>query len=201
MKKFIALLCATTLLAAMPVLAAPSPDAGSVSGNSAPVAAPAAQASASTAVVAGFAKSLDAQFAAARGMSAVEYYNNTVVSTPGVENAMPVGQGGKIVVNGVATNLTATLSKVTSAVATDAKAQAATLGGTLLNVLKVDFPGANYNVATINFYLKGLEAGTNVVVKQFVDGAWINVEIVEVRADHVVLNLTNSGAVAFVVLP
>lgn len=197
MKKIIALLCATTLLISMPVLAAPSPDAGSVSGNS----TSASQASASTAVVAGFAKALDAQFAAARGMSAVEYYNNTVISTPGVENAMPVGQGGKIIINGVVTNLTATLSKVTSTVAADAKAQATTLGGSLLNAVKVDFPGANYNVATINFYLKGLEAGTNVVAKQYVDGAWIDVEIVEVRADHVVLNLTKSGAVAFITLP
>lgn len=190
MKKFIALLSAAVLLSSTTVLAAPSPSAKAVVASASTQAAPE-----------GFAKASDAQAAADRGMSAVEYYNNTVVSTPGVENAMPIGQGGKIVVNGVVTNLTATLSKVTKTVATDAKAQATTLGGTLLNIVKVDFPGANYNVATINFYLKGLEAGKNVVVKQFVEGAWIDVEIVEVRADHVVLNLTKSGAVAFVVLP
>lgn len=104
-------------------------------------------------------------------------------------------------INGVATNLTATLSKAVQAVVASANAQAAALGGTLLNVVKVDFPGANYNVATINFYVKGLAEGKKVAAKQYVNGAWVDVEVVEVRADHVVLNLKNSGAVAFVELP
>ncbi len=193
MKKFIALLSAAVLLSSTTVLAAPSPSAEAVVASTATATVQAAPE--------GFSKASDASAAADRGLSAVEYYNNTVVSTPGVENATPIGQGGKIVINGVVTNLTAILSKVTTAVATDAKAQATTLGGTLLNVVKVGLPGANYDVATINFYLKGLEAGKNVVVKQLVDGVWIDVEIVEVRADHVVLNLTKSGTVAFVVLP
>ncbi len=114
---------------------------------------------------------------------------------------MPVGQGGKIIINGVATNLTATLSKVNRTVADSAKTQAAALGGTLLNVVKVDFPGANYKVATINFYLKNLAGGTKIAAKQYVNGAWIDVEVSEVREDHVVLNLKNSGAVVFVALP
>lgn len=183
MKKFIALLSIATLLCSSTALAATSPTAQAVLAS------------------VGFSSSSDAQAAADRGLSAGEYYNNAVVETPGVSNAMPVGQGGKIIINGVATNLTATLSKVTKSVATDAASQAAVLGGTLLNVLKVDFPGANYSVATINFYLKGLADGKKVVAKQYVNGAWIDVEVVEVRVDHVVLNLTNSGAIAFVELP
>ena len=75
------------------------------------------------------------------------------------------------------------------------------LGGTLLNVVKVSFPGVNYHTATINFYLKGLANGAKVVVKQLVNGVWVDVEVVEVREDHVVLNLTSAGAVAFVQLP
>lgn len=182
MKKFIALLSASVLLCSVTVSAA-SPSAQAVLAS------------------AGFVNGSDAQAAADRGMSAAEYYNNTVVSTPGVENAMPVGQGGKIIINGVATNLTATLAKVNKTVAADAVNQASALGGTLLNVLSVHIPGANYNVATINFYLKGLADGAKVAARQYVNGAWIDVEIVEVRADHVVLNLTGSGAVAFVALP
>lgn len=85
--------------------------------------------------------------------------------------------------------------------AAGANAQAAALGGKLLNVVKISFPGANYNTATINFYLKGLANGAKVAVKQLVNGVWVDVEVVEVRADHVVLNLTNMGAVAFVQLP
>lgn len=182
MKRFIALLSAAMLFASMTVSAADSPSAGAIYAE-------------------GFASSTDYQAAAERGMSAAEYYNNTVVSTPGVEDAMPVGQGGKIMINGVATNLTATLSKVDKSGVESAKSQAAALKGTLLNVVKIGFPGANYNVATINFYLKGLNAGTKVVAKQYVNGAWIDVEVVEIRADHVVLNLTGSGVVAFVAVP
>ena len=189
MKKFIAVLSIAVLFSQTAVFAAPSPSAKAVVASTNPAASE------------GFSNTSDQQLAAERGMTAAEYYNNVVKSAPGVENAMPVGQGGKIIINGVATNLTATLAKVDKKVAADAKAQAASLGGTLLNVVKVSFPGANYNTATINFYLKGLADGKKVVAKQYVNGVWIDVEVVEVRADHVVLNLTNSGAVAFVELP
>lgn len=188
MKKWIALLSAATLFASMTVSAAPSPSAAAVVASNAYTAE-------------GFANAADGQLAAARGLSAGEYYNNAVVSAPGVENAMPVGQGGKIMINGVVTNMTASLAKADKATAEDAKAQAGALGGTLLNVVKVSFPGVNYHTATINFYLKGLANGAKVVVKQLVNGVWVDVEVVEVREDHVVLNLTSAGAVAFVQLP
>ena len=182
MKKFIALLSASVLLCSFTV-SATSPTAQAILASS------------------GFADSGDAQDAAKRGMTAGEYYNNTIVDTPGVANAMPVGQGGKIIVNGVTTNMTATLSKVDKDMAADAADQATALGGALLNVVSVSIPNANYNVATVNFYLKGLAKGTNVAAKQCVKGKWIDVEVVEVRADHVVLNLKGPGTVAFIAVP
>lgn len=188
MKKFVALLTASVMMASMTVCAAGSPTAAAVVASSSPASE-------------GFSQAADQQAAAERGMSAGEYYNNAITETPGLPSAMPVGQGGKIIINGVATNLTASLAKAPKAVVTSASAQATALGGTLLNVVKVDFPGANYKVATINFYLKGLVAGKKVVAKQYVNGAWVDVEVAEVRADHVVLNLKNVGAVAFVELP
>ncbi len=166
MKKWIALLSAATLFASMTVSAAPSPSAAAVVASNAYTAE-------------GFANAADGQLAAARGLSAGEYYNNAVVSAPGVENAMPVGQGGKIMINGVVTNMTASLAKADKATAEGAKAQAGALGGTLLNVVKVSFPGVNYHTATINFYLKGLANGAKVVVKQLVNGVWVDVEVVE----------------------
>ena len=188
MKKLIALLSAATLLVSMTVSAAPSPSAEAVTATNA-------------AVEAGFANASQQEMAAARGMTAAEYYNNAITSTPGVTNAMPVGQGGKIVINGVTTNMTAQLAKVDKATAAGANEQAAALGGTLLNVVKVSFPGVNFNTATINFYLKGLPNGAKVAVKQLVNGVWVDVDVVEVRADHVVLNLNYAGAVAFVQIP
>lgn len=191
MKKFMALFATSVLFASMTVSAAGSPSAAVVASTAAPAAY----------VSEGFSHAADAQAAAARGMSAGEYYNNAIVSTPGVPNAAPMGQGGKILINGVPTNLTASLSKVNSAVAGSAVAQAAGLGGSLLNVVNVTFPGANYSVATINFYVKGLAGGTKVAARQLVNGVWVEVEVVEARADHVVLNLKSSGPVALVALP
>lgn len=200
MKKLVALLATSVLFASMTVSAAGSPSAAVVA-SKAPSASAPAQTSTPTYVGEGFSSAVDAQAAAERGMDAGEYYNNAITSTPGVADATPVGQGGKILINGVPTNLTASLSKVSKAVATDAVAQAAALGGKLLNVVNVNFPGANYSVATVNFYVKGLVNGTKVAARQYVNGAWIEVEVVEARADHVVLNLKGNGPVAFVALP
>jgi len=193
MKKFVALAAVTALFASMTVSAAGSPSAAVVA-STAPSAAPAYTSE-------GFASASEAQAAAESGMSAGEYYNNVIVSTPGVPDAVPMGQGGKILINGVPTNLTATLAKVNRAVADSAVAQASALGGKLLNVVNVKFPGANYSVATVNFYVKGLADGAKVAARQYVGGAWIEVEVVEARADHVVLNLKGNGPVAFVALP
>lgn len=190
MKKFMALFATSVLFASMTVSAAGSPSAAVVASTAAPAY-----------TSEGFSAASDAQAAAARGMSAGEYYNNAIVATPGVANAVPMGQGGKILINGVPTNLTASLSKVNRAVADSAVAQAAGLGGSLLNVVNVNFPGANYSVATINFYVKGLANGAKVAARQYVNGVWVEVEVVEARADHVVLNLKNSGPVALVALP
>jgi hypothetical protein len=188
MKKFVALVAASLMMTSITVSAAGSPTAAAV------VASQPAYASE------GFSNASDQQAAAEYGMSAGEYYNNVVVTTPGVENAYAVGQGGKIMVNGVATNLTASLFKVNAATSKLAKDQANTLGGTLLNVVSVKVPG-NFTTATVNFYVKGLATGTKVAAKQYVGGTWIDVEVVEARADHVVLNLKGNGPVAFVALP
>lgn len=198
MKKIVALLATSVLFASMTVSAAGSPSAAVVA-STAPAAS--AQTSAPTYVSEGFSNAVDAQAAAERGMDAGEYYNNAITSTPGVPDAVPMGQGGKILINGVPTNLTASLSKVNSTVAGSAVAQASALGGKLLNVVNVSFPNANFSVATVNFYVKGFAAGTRVVARQYVNGVWIEVEVVEARADHVVLNLKGNGPVAFVALP
>lgn len=200
MKKLVALLATSVLFASMTVSAAGSPSAAVVA-STAPSTQSSAPASTPAYVSEGFTSAVDAQAAAERGMDAGEYYNNAITSTPGVANAVPVGQGGKILINGVPTNLTASLSKVSRAVADGATAQAAALGGKLLNVVNVTFPNANYSVATVNFYVKGLADGTKVAARQYVGGAWIEVEVVEARADHVVLNLKGNGPVAFVALP
>lgn len=141
----------------------------------------------------GFADVADLQIAAEKNMFAGEYYNNAVTETFGIEEATPVAQGGNLVVDGVVTNMTATISKVDVAFVDSVRAAQE---GTVLNVVDVRFPA---KAATINFYMPGVAADANIVALQYVDGAWVDVEVTEVRADHVVLNLKQNGRVAFIV--
>ena len=43
-----------------------------------------------------------------------------------------------------------------------------------------------------------MDAGANIVALQYIDGQWVDVPVVEVRADHVVLGAVKNGKVAFV---
>lgn len=139
----------------------------------------------------GFENAAQMQEAQAANKTAGEYYNNAVLSTPGIAEATPVAQGGNLVVNGQMTNMTASISKVTGAYVASARAAQ---GGTILNVVDVQFPAT---AAVINFYMPGVADGVNIAAVQYTNGAWVDVEVVEARADHVVLNLQRPGVVAF----
>ena len=179
MKKLIALISAAAVLVIpMAVCAAPSPSAGAVVAAS-------TQATAVETV------------AAEVSMSVGEYTNNAIVSTPGLSAAdtLPVGQGGKIIVNGVATNMTVILRKVDAATVKSAKAATT---GKILNLVNAKLPVAKGNTVTVNFYVKGLAGTENVTAFQLVNGEWVPVTVKEIRLDHIVLDLTQSGPVMFV---
>lgn len=139
----------------------------------------------------GFENAAQMQYAQAANKSAGEYYNNAVSETQGIEEATPVAQGGNLVVDGKVTNMTASISKVPAAFVDSVRAAQE---GTVLNVVDIQFPAAE---ATINFYMPGVAAGANIAAVQYVDGAWVDVDVKEVRADHVVLDLKSNGIVAF----
>lgn len=141
----------------------------------------------------GFADLGDMYQAAEKNLSAGEFYNNAVTSTPGIENAVTVGQGGGLIVNGQVTNMSATISKVTNRAYVDSVR--IEQEGRVLNVVDVSYPAVN---ATINFYMPGITGAENIVALQYSAGTWVNVEVVEVRADHVVLNMKGNGVVAFI---
>lgn len=179
MKKLIALISAAAVLVIpMAVCAAPSPSAG--------------------AVVAASTQATAVETAAAEvSMSVGEYTNNAIVSTPGLSSTdtLPVGQGGKIIVNGVATNMTVILRKVDAATVKSAKAATT---GKIINLVNAKLPVAKGNTVTVNFYVKGLAGTENVTVLQLVNGEWVPVTVKEIRLDHIVLDLTQSGPVMFV---
>ena len=129
-----------------------------------------------------------------------EYMNNAVTELPGLENVTPVGQGGHVIINGAPSNQTFSVLKPHYAYVSYAKTLANGLGGRVLNVASIK-ASVSFNTATVNFYAKGVKAGQNIKVYQYVNGSWVEVEVTEIRDDHVVVNMTSLGTLAFIELP
>ena len=192
MKKILALTLAGTMALSMPVLAATSPTADSYS---------TAGAAAVSAVTASSVPQSVVKAAADENKTIGEYMNNAVTEVPGLEEVVPLGQGGHVIINGVPSNQTFSVLKPVRQDVDSAKAHAASLNGKVLNVAQVKASVTGFDTAQVNFYLKGLKSGQNVKVYQLVDGAWVELSVAEVRDDHVVVDMTSLGTLAFVELP
>ena len=129
-----------------------------------------------------------------------EYMNNAVTRLPGLENVTPLGQGGHVIINGVPGNQTFSVLKPHYAYVTFAKTLADGVGGRVLNVAEIK-ASVPFDTATANFYAEGVKAGQNIKVYQYRDEAWVEIEVTEIREDHVVVNMTSLGTLAFIELP
>lgn len=140
--------------------------------------------------------------AADENKSVGEYMNNAVVAAPGLDNAIPVSQGGNVIINGAPSSQTFSVLKVLSGHTESAKAQAASVGGKVLNVARID-ASVYFDTATVNFYMPGVKTGQNIQVYQYdyTSGQWTGVAVAEVREDHVVVDMTSLGVLAFVEIP
>lgn len=190
MKRSIALLLAGIMLCALPVCAAPSPSAAvvatTVTSSSEDAAVPAAV----------------REQAAAQGKTVGEYTNNAVVEVPGLSEVTPMGQGGHVIINGAPSNVVFFLTKPSAAVVSLAKSHAAVLGGKVLNVVGTTSQVVGkFGTAQVNFYAKGVKAGQLIKVFQLVDGEWGELTVAEIREDHVVVNMTAHGMLAFIEVP
>lgn len=132
------------------------------------------------------------------GLSVTEYISNSIIEVPGLKNVTPVGQGDKIVVDGKKTNQTFSLRKPSSTYVTSAKSQAASLGGDVLNVVNVQGGIASGKTASVNFYMPGVKTGENIQVYYYADKQWNSFNVTEVRDDHVVVDMTKTGVLAFI---
>ena len=201
MKKWIALAMAGAMFVSMPVFAADGD--GSDSAN-ATVAAPAPEAVSAAPAEAIADSGVPAYVASAAqeaGMSIGEYVNNAIVEVPGLPDATPICQGGHVIINGVPSNFTFALSKPSTALISSAKAQAAALGGKVMNVINVKAPISGFATARVNYYMPGVKAGQKIAVYQLVNGQWKEVGVAEIREDHVVVDMTSLGTLAFVMMP
>ena len=70
-----------------------------------------------------------------------------------------------------------------------------------LKVAQVYSTFTEYDTAQLNFYLKCLKSVQNVKVYQLFYGVWVELSVAEVRDDHVVVDMTSLGTLAFVELP
>lgn len=195
MKKMLALTLAGAMVLSMPVLAATSPSAESYSTASTSSAATV------SAVTASSVPHSIAKAAAEENKTVGEYMNNAVTEVPGLNAALPLGQGGHVIINGVPSNQTFSVLKPTRENVNLAITQASALGGTVLNVAQIKASITGFNTATVNFYLKGIKAGQNVKVYQLIDGQWVELTITEIREDHVVVDMTSLGTLAFIEMP
>lgn len=219
MKKFLALILAGTMLAAMPVVAAEevedgvedeigdeegaeiqSPSASTVKPKPRPKTKP-RQETPAPAVEASSIPTAVVEAAAAEGKTVGEYMNNAVATVPGLENAVPIGQGGHVIINGAPSNQVFSVLKPALANVHSAKAYAAVLGGKVLNVVQVNAAINGFQTARVNFYMSGIVAGQNIKVFQIVNGQWLEVSVAEIRQDHVVVDMTALGTLAFIEVP
>ncbi len=131
----------------------------------------------------------DSAAAAYKRNNAVGYGSNTVA------------QGGHVEINGGKSNVTFVLTPATSGQLSSATSLAASVSGSLLNVVTTSSPGASFQSAKVNFYVSGVVAGDNIAVYQIQNNKWVQVPTAEIRKDHVVVNLTRHGTIAFVRVP
>ncbi len=130
-----------------------------------------------------------------------EYMNNAVTEVPGLDEATPLGQGGHVIINGAPSNQTFSVLKPERGTVDSAKVYAENLGGKVLNVALINASIRNFQTATVNFYLKGIAAGQNIKVYQLIDGVWVELTVSEIREDHMVVNMTSLGTLAFIEVP
>ena len=110
-------------------------------------------------------------------------------------------QGGKIEINGGKSNVTFTIKAPAGGTITSANSLAGKVGGNLLSCIETSSPGVAFRTAKVNFYLAGVQPGDNIAAYQAQNGNWVQLPVVEIRQDHVVVNISRHGSIAFIRVP
>lgn len=198
-KKIMAFTLAGAMIFSTPVLAANSPTADSIGAGSPTASAVSSSYNGGGSWGDAVAGVPDAAVvgAAEEGKSVGEYMNNAITELPGLDEVTPLGQGGQVIINGAPSNQVFATLKPTIAEVSLAKAQAVALGGKVLNVARIK-ASVSFETASVNFYMPGVKAGQNIQVYQLVNGQWSQLTVSEIREDHVVVNMTSLGTLAFI---
>lgn len=109
-----------------------------------------------------------------------------------------VAQGGHVQINGGKSNVTFTLAAPTAGVLSSANQYASSVGGTLLHCVTTSSPGVSFKTAAVNFTVTGVYANDTIAVYQLQGKNWVQVLVSSVTDNHVTVNLTQHGPLAFV---
>ena len=109
-----------------------------------------------------------------------------------------IAQGGHVQINGGKSNVTFTLAAPTSGVLSSAAKYADSVGGTLLHCVTTSSPGVSFKTATANFTVTGVAANDPIAVYQLQGKDWVQVLVSSITNNHVTVNLTQHGPLAFV---
>ena len=111
-----------------------------------------------------------------------------------------VSQGGHVEINGGKSNVTFLVGVPDGTTMNSAASLAASVSGSLINCVTVSSSVA-FRTAKVNFYITGVNIGDNIAVYQVQGGKWVQLQTAEIRKDHVVVNMSQTGVVAFVRVP
>ena len=124
---------------------------------------------------------------------------NTVLKAPGLDNVIPVGQGGKLVIGGTKTRATFVMRESTTGKVNSAKVLAAQVGGSVKYVVETYAPGVRFSKCQVDFKVYGCKNGDVYKVYQLNSkGTWNEVQVDEVREGHVICTVSKAGTFAFI---
>lgn len=126
-----------------------------------------------------------------------DYAKNNVVNYGGIV----IGQGGHVEINGGKSNVTFRISPANGSQLTSANSLAASIGGALISCISTSSPGVSFTSAKTNFYISGVNTGDNIAVYQLQGNKWVQLSTAEIRKDHVVVNMSQHGTLAFIKVP
>lgn len=128
-----------------------------------------------------------------------EYLGNTITAIWDMDYVAPLGQGGGVVLDGVQSNVTFILQKPELSRVYSAKELAASMGESLINVVKFD-THVGFGTANVNFYSPGFIPGDDLHVFQYdkATDSWVELNITEMREDHICVDVNSTGTLAFI---
>lgn len=131
-----------------------------------------------------------------------EFLANAITGIWAMDSVAPIGQGGKIILDGEKSNVTFILQKPELSRVYSAKDYAVSVGGTVCNVVKID-THVGFDTANVNFYVPGITGNENIHVLQYNESSnsWVDLNVTEIRADHVCVDMNSVGTFAFIVEP